>query len=181
MAAYCGPYSQSNDFTHMYDIRDLRGCLPIKKTCSTSLSGLVQNHPDFSHYRSMLKTSKLEGILDSPQANFTLFIPSDDALKKAYPKGIGYIDITVARHIIKSTMLDSKIISDVLVDSPASYYITKDSPNRLYVSNIGGRTYLSNCAENCGGQSVSIIHKDMYADNGIIHVVDGLLIPSVII
>ena len=69
-------------------------------------------------------------------------------------------------------MLDRKIPSELLEDSPASYFMTKDPPNRLFVSNISGRTYINN--------NVNVIHKDMMFANGIIHVVDALLWPEII-
>ncbi len=43
-----GPYSQSMNFTHMFDVPDLRGHLHIKVACPNSLTSIVNKHPDFS-------------------------------------------------------------------------------------------------------------------------------------
>jgi hypothetical protein len=167
-----GPYSQSNNFQHMFDLHDLRGCLPKKGECSNSLLALINNHTDFTKFKYIVKLSKLDGILNNPQADFTLFVPSDDAIQGLGEEVFINMDDATARHIVKSSMLDRKIPEELLKDSPASYFLTKDPPNRLFISNISGRT----CIEN----DINIIHFDMQAANGIIHVIDKLIWPTII-
>jgi uncharacterized surface protein with fasciclin (FAS1) repeats len=167
-----GPYNEVMNFTHMFNIPDTRGPLPIRVETPGSLAYLVANHPDFSIYRYILSLSKLDGIYNDLQANFTLFIPSDDALKNI-PKSVFInMDYATARHIIKSSTLNRKITSDILEDSKASYYLTNDPPNRLLLTNFDNRTYING--------DVNIIHKDMMATNGIIHVIDALIKPLII-
>jgi len=170
-----GPYSQSYNYTHMFDQKDLRGCLPKEKECSNSLMGIISKHPDFSKFKYIVKLGKLEGILNNPQADFTLFIPSDRALRSLGSLGddvfVNMNDAT-ARHIVKSSMLDRKIPKELIQDSPASYFITKDPPNRLFVRILSGRTYI--------GNEINVIHFDIQAANGIIHVVDNLIWPEII-
>ena len=167
-----GPNSQSYNFTHMFSIPDLRGHLPKQKNCPNSLMSTISNHPDFSKFHYMVKLGKLEGILNSPQADFTLFVPSDRAIAGLNEAVFMNMDDGVARHIIKSSMLNRRIPSELLEDSPASYFITKDPPNRLFITNMSGRTYINN--------DINIIHKDMITSNGIIHVIDKLIWPDII-
>lgn len=167
-----GPNSQSYNFTHMFSIPDLRGHLPKQEECPNSLMSIISNHKDFSKFRYMVKLAKLEGILNDKQADFTLFIPSDRAISGLGDNVFINMDDATARHIIKTSMLDRKITSELLSDSPASYFITKDQPNRLFITNISGRTYINN--------DINIIHKDMLASNGIIHVIDKLIWPEII-
>jgi len=167
-----GPNSQSYNFTHMFDIRDLRGC-PKKVTgCPNSLFNIINTNPDFTKFRYLVKLAKLETVLDNSQADFTLFIPSDAEIKKLGDSIFLNMDIAVARHIVKSSMLDYKITSDLLEDSTASYFITKDPPNRLFITNISGNTYINT--------DINIIKKDILATNGIIHVIDKLIYPTII-
>lgn len=167
-----GPYSESMNFRHMFDIPDLRGHLPHREPCPTSLTGIIQNHPDFSRFRYMLNLANLESTYNDPQANFTLFIPSDKALSYIDNGVFTNMDKGIARHIVKSSTLRRKITSAILADSPASWLHTNDPPNRLFVTNLNGRTYINN--------TINVIHKDMEATNGIIHVIDDLIWPDII-
>jgi uncharacterized surface protein with fasciclin (FAS1) repeats len=166
------PDTQSYNFTHMFNIKDLNSCIPRFKKCPNSLSGLIQSHPDFSKFYSILKLANLDDIYNDPQANFTLFVPSDNALANIDDSVFKNMDISTARHIVKTSTLDRKIPSELLENSPASYFITKDSSNRLFITNIRGRTYIDT--------NINVIHKDMEASNGIIHVIDGLIRPEII-
>jgi uncharacterized surface protein with fasciclin (FAS1) repeats len=185
----------------MFDQKDLRGYLLYdckkekehllydckqeiekkEKECSNSLMGIISKNPDFSKFKYIVELGKLEGILNDPQADFTLFIPSDRALRSLGSLGsLGSngddvfvnMDYATARHIVKGSMLDRKIPKELIQDSPASYFITKDPPNRLFVRNISGRTYI--------GNEINVIHFDIQASNGIIHVVDKMIWTEVI-
>ena len=168
-----GPYNESTNFRHMFNIPDLRGPLPVTTLKSNSLANLIAEHPDFSKYRFILELSKLTGLYNDPQANFTVFVPSDRALKQLIPESVfTNMDSATARHIIRTSTLNRNISSAILEDSPAAYFLTKDPPNRLFITNVHGRTYIDN--------TINVIHKDMRADNGTIHVIDNLIVPIII-
>ena len=163
-----GPYSQPTNYTHTFDIPDLRGPLPKRTFRDGTLSCVIENHPDFSMFRYILNTAQLENIYDDLQANITLFVPSDQQL---HAKGINVInlDIGTARSIVHASSLNRRITRDILEDNPASYFLTRNPNIRLFKTNINDRTYINN--------NVNIIHKDMICTNGIIHVIDSIIFP----
>jgi len=167
-----GPYSESNNFRHMFDMPDLRGHLPYEISCPNSLTSVVQKHPDFSKFRYMLKLAKLEDTYGDPQADFTIFVPSDEALKHVNKNIFINMDDSTARHIVKSSTLKRRIPLSVLSDSPASWLHTQDPPNRLFVTNMDGRIYLNN--------NINVIHTNMSCSNGMIHVIDALIWPDMV-
>lgn len=167
-----GPDSQSYNFTHMFNIKDLRGPLPVKKECPNTLMDVIINTPEFSKFRFMVKLARLESILNGLQADFTLFIPSDNAIAHLGDEVFINMDDASARHIVMSLMLNRRITSDLLIDSPASFFLTRDPPNRLFISNISGKTYINN--------DTRIIKFDILTRNGVIHVIDNLIIPVII-
>lgn len=168
----CGPYTQSHNFSHMFDMVDLRGSRAKTEACPNSLMSIINKNQDFTKFKYMVKLARMETVLESPQADFTLFVPSDHAIEGLGDAIFLNMDDAVARHIVKSSMLDRKITSDLLEDSPSSYFITKDPPNRLFISNISGKTYINN--------DINVIQKDMITANGLIHVVDKLIWPEII-
>ena len=113
----------------------------------------------------------MDNILDNLQADFTLFIPSDTELKYRNIQEDFYVNMDqgTARHIVLSSLLDARIPSEILKDSPATYFITKDPPNRLFITNINEKTRINNL--------FNVIHYDIVCNNGIIHVVDGMINP----
>lgn len=167
-----GPNSQSYNFTHMFDLVDLRGNTSKKHVYENSLMETLDKHPDFTKFCYIVKLAKMESILSDPQADFTLFVPSDIAINKLVKHSLVNMSSSVARHIVKTSMIDRKIPSELLEDSPATYFVTKDPPNRLFITNISGRTYINN--------DINIIHKDIILGNGIIHVIDKIIWPKIV-
>ena len=168
-----GPYSQSYNFTHMFDFTDLRGRLPRKEPCPESIMGIIKNNPDFHIFNFLIKRADLESIYNSLQADFTVFVPSDKfLLSKVSEDVFANMDILTARTIVKTLTLDTRISGEILEDSPASYLYTTLPENRLYITNIGGVTYING--------NIKIIKKDIVCNNGVIHVIDGIFIPNII-
>ena len=121
----------------------------------------------------MIERANLQSFFNLSQADFTVFIPSDKELLKRINKNIfTNMDILTARSIVKTCILNDRISSEVLEDSPAAYYYTTDEANRLFITNINNETFLNN--------NVKIIKKDILLSNGIVHVIDGLIIPIII-
>ena len=170
---YCGPYSQSYNFTHMFDMPDLRGPLPKIIAQPNTLLSTIDNHPDFTKYKYMVDRANLRDTLNSKQSDFTLFIPSDKALSmKVDDDYFVNMDILTARSIVRTSMLNKRISSEILEDSPNAYYYTMDKANRLCVTNISRQTYING--------DIKVIYKDIVTNNGIIQVVDGLIIPYIV-
>lgn len=167
-----GPYTESYNCTHMWDKGDLRSFHKKEQFCPHSLMGIIHSNADFTKFNYLVKLARLENILDNSQANFTLFVPSDKALEGINENVFSNMDDATARHIVKSSMLNYRYPSEILENSPAIYYNTRDPPNRLFISNISGHTYINNC--------INVIEKDVLTSNGIIHVIDKLIKPEII-
>ena len=167
---YMGPATQSYDFTHMWNMTDLRAPAGEKHYCPNSLMQIIATEPDFTKFNYLVNLADMENIFTDPQADFTLFVPSDKSLASMGQGPFVSMDRSTARSIIKSSMLNRKITSDILEDSPAAYFLTKDPPNRLFVTNLSGVTQIDN--------NITVLHKNIDAANGIIHVIDCLIWPN---
>ena len=163
-----GPNSQPNNLTHMFDFLE-RSQTARKTLDPESLMGIINNTDDFSFFKYIVENAMMCNILNSSESNFTLFVPHNEAF---LDKDLKYMDISLARHIVRTSTLDKRITSELLEDSGASYFATKDPPNRLFVRNFKGYTFINDQAK--------IVYKDIIASNGIIHVVDKLIIPEYI-
>jgi uncharacterized surface protein with fasciclin (FAS1) repeats len=168
-----GPYTQSLNFTHMFDMPDLRGARK-SQVCPNSLLAIIDDEKnDFSLYSYLVKLAGLSTELMEPQANFTLFIPSDTFIRqKNLESVILKMDRSSARHLILSTMLNNKITTDLLMISKACKFITRDPPNNLNVLYVNNKITINGKAH--------IVKGDIEAVNGIIQVIDDVLFPYVL-
>ena len=167
----CGPYSQRYNYTHMFERNIMNGKITEKNYNEGSIMYLINTHPDFTYFSYIIKLAEMDIILDNIQANFTIFVPSDTEIKMKYKYDdfLVNMDQSTSKSIVLSSLLDYRIPSEILQNSPASYFNTKYPPNRLFVSNINAITRINNF--------MNVIHFDIICKNGIIHVVDKLINP----
>jgi len=168
-----GPYTQSYNFTHMYDMVDLRGSLPRAVPCPGSLWALISERNEFLKFKFLVERAQLIGFFNNAQANYTVFIPTDVALARTVPEAVFVnMDILTARAIVRSSTLFERLSSEVLQHDPVYTLITADTNNRLRVSNGPFGTVLN--------ESLRVIQFDILCTNGIAHVIDGLMRPIVL-
>ena len=169
-----GPYSQSLNFSHMYNVRDLRSSSKHKNITinQDSIMSIIINNPDFTKIKYMMELSGLETVYNDLQSNFTLFIPSDTAILSLGENIFLNMDRNTAKAIIQSCTIKGKIPYKILTDSKATYFYTLCSPNRLYINTFKDQTYIND--------NIKIIQTDIIASNGIIHVIVKLVNPIII-
>jgi uncharacterized surface protein with fasciclin (FAS1) repeats len=167
-----GPYTEASDYRQMYDFVDLRdethsiGYIGNNNT----IMGIIENNPDFTIFSGIVKKAGYIGKLMDPQSDFTVFVASDYELKKRYTKEfIETIDKGMSIKILDYSMMNRKIDQYLLQSSPVTILPTLDRSNSMHIDTICGITKLSN--------NTKIIHFNHPSDNGIIHVIDNLLIP----
>jgi uncharacterized surface protein with fasciclin (FAS1) repeats len=163
------PASQIYDMKHMYDFTDHRS---IKK-CSypeDSLMGIINSTSDFSIFAGIVKKARYDIKLSATQADYTIFVPSNFYLKQKYTdEYLNNIDEGFAIKIVNFSMMDRKIEQNVLQSSPSSTFPTINR-SRIVIKTKNCVTLLQN--------SFKVIHWNYLASNGLIHVIDGLLIPD---
>jgi uncharacterized surface protein with fasciclin (FAS1) repeats len=164
-------YIESYDYKQMYDITDLRGSIPKPTLKPNTLMSIIEDNEDFSWFRYLVKLSGLQAVFDDQQAKFTLFVPSNQFLKQKLPRTvIENMDKYTARQIVLYNSLEREIYMPFLRSTPAMYVNTRIPSSSLLVENLQpGITTLNG--------SVQIIKGDVTVGNGVIHIVDNLLVP----
>jgi uncharacterized surface protein with fasciclin (FAS1) repeats len=166
-----GPDIQPLNYTHMTSLVDYRGkecpqILPNKG----SIYAHLQTDPQFSLFRTIVEKISMQGQLNEEEADFTIFAPVDKYLSKIPREFFDKMDNGMARQIFNASTLNRKIDKDLLISSPVCYLTTRNPKMRMYVTNINDKTRINN--------RVSVVHYDLVFNNGIIHVVDGLIFPN---
>lgn len=168
-----GPDTQSYNFTHMTSFVDLNSDKKLE-TCTTkgSIFDYLYHNPNFSRFCKIVEHASMQGQLNSIQADFTMFIPSNDYLQHLPEEYFDRMDDGLARQILKSCTLNRRIGKNLITSSPVSYFntISRYPTMKMYVTNISGVTAINNC--------VQVVKYDILLNNGIIHLVDGLIVPN---
>ncbi|XP_013922245.1 PREDICTED: stabilin-1-like [Thamnophis sirtalis] len=128
-----------------------------------------------SRFETMLENCGLPSILDGP-GPFTVFVPSNEAVDKLrdgrliylFTEGINKLQELVKHHIYPTAAVYiERLIIMPHILTMANQLVTVDISN-------DGRILLDN-------SKVVINKRDILASNGIIHTLDGILIPSSIL
>ena len=167
----CGPYWQAQNYTHMFDIQDIRGPLPKKVLCPGSIADIIDKTPDLSSFNYILRLSGLVGQYNNLQADFTVFAPSNKHITNN--NFIKNMDVNTAISIVKNCTVNNKITKPLLQSTPNFILITKNNPNNLNLQTISGVTKIY--------PNINFLEYDIEAVNGIIHIVDKLIIPDIIL
>ena len=152
-----------------------------------SILGVISRTPTLSKFYQLVKFTKMEETLDLSN-RITIFVPDNDVFSKK--TGIDLKDFLNVKNVIMSSMIKG-IYSreDLLKNITYKQYNTCTGKPEL---RILPRTYHSYRPYNkiviskskdmlTVNGKVNIIKESITTENGIIHIVDGILIPEVLI
>jgi uncharacterized surface protein with fasciclin (FAS1) repeats len=134
---------------------------------SKTIAQIAAGDRRFDTLVAALSAADLVGVLDSPGA-FTVFAPTDDAFAKL-PAG------TIEALLADKATLTSILLYHVVGGSvPASAVVGLDKATTIQGTDVlisvrGGKVFLNG--------TVQVIITDIQASNGIIHVIDTVLLP----
>jgi uncharacterized surface protein with fasciclin (FAS1) repeats len=114
-----------------------------------------------SDFLKLVNKADLIKLLNNNQAHFTLFLPRivDNT-----------IDINDSKQIVNCAIIPRLIDSKILKSTPVSYFNTRNLTMRMFVHNLEDEIII-NCAS-------KILKPDICCTNGIIHIIDNILLPN---
>ena len=173
------PNSMYTDFSHMYNMIDIKTTLPsttnkqISQGIKTIYDTIISNS-DYKYFTYILKLSKMDNILKQSYINYTVFVPSDEKLRE---KGITdaifiNMDRSVARQVVSYCILNNSIDGSILQYNPIILIPTLNKVSQLLISNKDNTTYINHI--------IKIITFDTICLNGVIHIIDDIPSPTII-
>jgi uncharacterized surface protein with fasciclin (FAS1) repeats len=160
------------DFTFLYDnIKDEK-----EKILKNSLLYIIENEERLTMFRYMVKLSNLDWYFNDIQTCATVFIPTDEYISRKYPGMVENLDVNTAYKIVTYSIVPKKVSKKGLLYSGMFYLDTKCKTTRLMIDSTNGEHNII-INKNKIGQ-VNILQTDIQAINGIIHIIDSLLIPE---
>jgi len=119
--------------------------------------------------RALVATGLLD-TLNNPEATFTVFAPTDEAFAKL-PEGT--IDSLLASPDTLRDILLYHVITDTVVDSTTASSLAGKTTTMANGDDIS----ISLSDGNLQINDATVISPDVFANNGVIHVIDTVLIP----
>lgn len=139
-----------------------------------NLLQVAQGNPDFSLLVEAVQAAGLTGVLANPNANFTVFAPTNDAFAKALQQ----TGMTKAQLFANKPLL-TKILGYHVINSNKPIY-SRDlkSGNVVMLSNDALMVTPNGQLMDEMGRTTNIVKTDIAASNGVIHVIDQVLAPK---
>jgi len=141
----------------------LSGCATV--STPTNLTDTIAKNPQLSTLNSLVQSAGLSESLKAA-GPFTVFAPSNDAFKAVPAKTMD----DLAKHPEK--------LKDVL-----SYHVIAGQANAASIKNakvkslLGAELELSKAGDFVTVESAAVTQADIAATNGVVHIIDTVLIP----
>lgn len=130
--------------------------------------------PQFTQLVAALVKAGLVGAVADPDANLTVFAPTDEAFQALYDgldgvDGIEDLSVDILTRVLLHHVVGARVFSNCLANGSVL------TLNQDIVVNLDNLTLTSSL-----GNTVNLVASalDIKASNGVIHVIDGVLIPE---
>jgi uncharacterized surface protein with fasciclin (FAS1) repeats len=157
---------------------ELCGCVPDGSTTTTTTApslpdivGVAAGFGSFYLLVAALQAANLVEALSDPMGPYTVFAPLDSAFE-ALPEGVvdallipensDWLTEVILYHLVPGTILSTDFVSVMMVGT------LEGSPVAISVSNETGVSV----------DQATVVVADIIASNGIVHAIDGVLLPS---
>jgi uncharacterized surface protein with fasciclin (FAS1) repeats len=142
-------------------------CSVIKGDTMKTILETIHKLAQFKTLKKAIKSTGLEKILDG-SGPFTLFAPTDEAFASLYAD------------ILEVLFRDKFKLSDVLIYHVIPGYINKEiALSRKFIKTANGQTLEFSQNNNIFQvDQAHILEKDILCSNGIIHIIDAVLMPE---
>lgn len=141
----------------------------------------------YDSFRELVRIARMEDIFDDPQANMTVFVPTDLLFprttlracvgEKIEEKEILSINFEMARKMVNSIIIPSVLSTTMMMQSAFTRYKTRDTVNTLTIATPHCVQFESQTYNRppfgivINGKS-RIMTPDILASNGMVHTID---------
>lgn len=139
-----------------------------------AVGAATSDTPQFTQLVAALVKAGLVGAVSDPAANLTVFAPTDEAFQALYDgldgvDGIDDLSVDILTRVLLHHVVGARVFSNCLSNGPVS------TLNQDISVNLNDLTLTSSL-----GNTVNLVTSalDIKASNGVIHVIDGVLIPA---
>ena len=146
-----------------------------------SIYDIVSSNDDFSTLKFAIDTAGLDGVLDSEDVQFTVFAPTNAAFEKVAEE-LGFDSVMdLANFLVENDLLESVLLYHVTEGRRfANSVINKNNLKSIEtllgasVTSTPGAMIVDNAPST---SNANIGPANISASNGVVHVIDNVLVP----
>lgn len=135
---------------------------------------IAQSNPNFSLLVEAVQAANLAGALSEPTANYTIFAPTNDAFMKVLQE----TNLTKEQLFADKALL-TKVLGYHVINASTPVYAKDVKPGNVVMlsQNTLVVTPQGNLMDE-NGRTAKILQTDLAATNGVVHVIDTVLLPK---
>lgn len=145
---------------------------------------IIENAVNSKDHTTLVAAVKAGGLVDtlSGAGPFTVFAPTNDAFAKLpkgtvdtllKPKNKDQLVKVLTYHVIAADAMSDAIIK-MVKDDGGKHEVTTVSGGKLWISSEGDKIMITDES----GQTANVTMADVKQSNGVIHVIDTVLLPK---
>ena len=153
---------------------DMKAPMHSQSMAKMNVVQVAQSNPDFSVLVEAVQAAGLAGMLSDPNAHYTVFAPTNEAFMQALQE----TGMTKAQLFANKPLL-TKILGSHVVAGDMAMYAKDVKPGNVMTASKDTLTVTKDgklMDEN--GRTANIIKTDIAANNGVVHVIDKVLMPK---
>ena len=133
------------------------------------MANIVKTAQNAGGFSTLLKAAEVAGLVDTLSSGgpFTIFAPTDDAFSKVPSETLNALlkDPEKLKGILLYHAVDGKVMST-------------DLSGIMKVKTLQGQEITIDASEGVKVNDANVIKADIEAENGVIHVIDKVILPS---
>ncbi|WP_367107243.1 fasciclin domain-containing protein [uncultured Psychrobacter sp.] len=135
---------------------------------------IAQSNPDFSLLVEAVQAANLAGILSEPSANYTIFAPTNEAFAKVLQ------DTGMTKEqLFADKALLTKILGYHVINANMPVYAKDVKPGNVVMLSTDTLVVTpQGTLMDENGRTANILQTDLAATNGVVHVIDTVLLPK---
>jgi uncharacterized surface protein with fasciclin (FAS1) repeats len=143
---------------------------PMASESAAAMKDIVDTATEAGSFKTLLTAATAAGLVDTLKGPgpFTVFAPTDDAFAKLPEGTLDDLlkDPEALRNILLYHVVQGKVTSDQVVGLTSADTVAGPA---IKISTKDGSVYLND--------TVKVVTTDIETSNGVIHVIDGVLLP----
>ena len=147
------------------------------ETMGETVYDVAAGSEDFSTLVAAVDAAGLQDALADPEATLTVFAPTNDAFEAA----LTALGITAEELLADTETLTSILTYHVLGETVTSADLAAAGTDEITVTTLNGEDLTVIVGDggsvSFAGQTATVVAADIEASNGVIHVIDAVLVP----
>jgi transforming growth factor-beta-induced protein len=148
----------------------------MNEDMGNSIADVVAGNDDFSTLLAAVEAAGLTEALADPEATLTVFAPTNAAFEAA----LADLGLTAEELLADTETLTSILTYHVLDEAVTSQDLADAGSEEIPVETLSGEelvVVVGDSGVTFQGQTAMVTTADVDASNGVIHIIDGVLLP----